>query len=93
MADSTYSVRQSIGLTRPILHKVIRVLYTFVWQTRFSNRMAFENVKGKVLEVDYDEGGLIIMKYGSISKSSIPSIGKEKVVANRQTGVYSQSGI
>ena len=49
---------QSIGLPRLALHKINRLLYTFLWQKWFNIRRAFEQVKRKVLEAEYSKGGL-----------------------------------
>ena len=48
----------SIGLPRLTLQKINRLLYTFLWQKRCSNRRSFEKVKRKVLEAEYSKGGL-----------------------------------
>ena len=49
---------QSIGLPETILNKVYIILYNFLWQRKYSNRKAFEKIKRKNPEGDYNEGGL-----------------------------------
>ena len=51
-------VMQSVGLPLTVLNKVNTTLYKFLWQKKHSNRRAFEKVKRKVVEAEYDKGGL-----------------------------------
>lgn len=51
-------VMQSIGLPEKILININQIMYKFVWQRKFSNRKAFEKVKRKILQKDYNEGGI-----------------------------------
>lgn len=51
-------VMQSVGLPESVLLKINRLLYKFVWQRRFSNKKAFEKVKRKVMQSDFENGGL-----------------------------------
>ena len=57
MSQLTY-IMQSIGIPESVLKKINTLLYKFVWQRKYSNRRAFEKVKRKVMESDYDKGGL-----------------------------------
>ena len=51
-------VMQSVGLREHVLQTINTKLYKFIWQRKYSNKRAFEKVKRKVMESDYDEGGL-----------------------------------
>ena len=51
-------IMQSIGLPEHVLHTINRLLYTFIWKKKTSNKKAFEKVKRKVLTQDHDKGGL-----------------------------------
>ena len=49
---------QAVGLPEDILTEINRILFTFIWKKRYSNKKAFEKVKRKVLTQDFDQGGL-----------------------------------
>lgn len=51
-------VMQSVGLPESVLVKINKILYKFLWQRRQSNKKAFEKIKRKTLQEDYDKGGL-----------------------------------
>ena len=51
-------IMQSVGLPEKILDDINRMLYKFIWQRRYSNRKAFEKVKRKIVQQDYDNGGI-----------------------------------
>lgn len=59
-------VMQSVGLPEAVLQKINRLLYKFIWQRRFSNRKAFEKIKRKVMQNDYDKGGLRMVDMNEI---------------------------
>jgi hypothetical protein len=49
---------QAIGLPKDILTKINTMFYKFIWQRKYSNKKAFEKVKRKVMESDFQNGGL-----------------------------------
>ena len=51
-------VLKSIGLPQEILQKVNTILYKFIWQRKHSNKKAFEKLKRKTLQNNYENGGL-----------------------------------
>ena len=51
-------IMQSVGLPDKVLTEINRTLYKFLWQRKYSNRKAFEKVRRKVMENNYQEGGL-----------------------------------
>jgi hypothetical protein len=67
LSQLTY-VMQSIGLPLVILKKVNTMFYKFLWQRKCSNRKAFEKVKRKVMESDYDCGGVKMVNVLEVQK-------------------------
>ena len=61
-------VMQSVGLPEKVLQNVNRILYKFLWQRRFSNKKAFEKIKRKILQMDYDKGGVKMIDMNEIQK-------------------------
>ena len=51
-------IMQSVGIPEKTLEDINRILYKFIWQRRYSNRKAFEKIKRKILQQDYDSGGI-----------------------------------
>ena len=51
-------IMQSIGLPDHVLTDINRILFSFIWKKKTSNRKAFEKVKRKVLTQEYEKGGL-----------------------------------
>lgn len=49
---------QSIGIPADVLRNINVKLYKFLWQRKFNNRKAFEKVKRKIMESDYENGGV-----------------------------------
>ena len=61
-------IMQSIGIPLSVLQKLNTILYKFLWQRTHSNRKAFEKVKRKVMQLDYDLGGLKMIDLVEIQK-------------------------
>lgn len=61
-------VMQSIGLPENVLGLINRTMYKFLWQRKFSNRKAFEKIKRKIMQQDYDKGGLNMIDMIEIQK-------------------------
>ena len=61
------------AINRPSRKKVLidvnRLLYKFIWQKRFSNRKAFENVKRVIVEENLEDGGLKLVNVVHLQKA------------------------
>ena len=62
-------ILQSIGLPNTFLQKINTLIYKFIWQRKYSNKKAFEKIKRKVMQNDYEEGGLRMVDMFIIQKS------------------------
>ena len=60
---------QSMGLPEKVLTDINRLFYTFIWQKRFSNRKAFEKVKGVIVEGNLEDGGLKMVNVVHLQKA------------------------
>ena len=67
VSQFTY-VMQSIGLPHDVLQIINTYLYKFIWQKKYSNKKAFEKVKRKIMEADYNEGGLNMINMFDLQK-------------------------
>jgi hypothetical protein len=61
-------VMQAIGIQEYVLNEINTMLYKFVWQRKHSNKRAFEKVKRKVMESDYQLGGLKMINLLDLQK-------------------------
>ena len=51
-------VMQSVGLPEDVLSEINRILFAFLWKSKYNNKKAFEKVKRKVVSQNIHEGGL-----------------------------------
>lgn len=61
-------IMQSVGLPLNVLRKINTILYKFLWQKKQSNRKAFEKVKRKTMEADYENGGIKMINMITLQK-------------------------
>ena len=62
-------IMQSIGIPEEALHKINRIIYTFIWKKKYNNKKAFEKVKRKVLCQDTSKGGLKMIDMNTLQQS------------------------
>ena len=67
ISQLTY-VMQSVGLPHNVLCKINTILYKFLWQKKQSNRKAFEKVKRKTMETDFEMGGIRMINMVTLQK-------------------------
>ena len=70
LASQLIYIMQSTGLPeKKVLIDANRLLYKFIWQKRFSNRKAFENVKRVIVEENLEDGGLKLVNVVHLQKA------------------------